>query len=172
MEHAPNAVDIHESNQLGKPPIGKRADRNPERRVIRAVSLAAPNRVLPRIRDLIAGKPVLEGVPVYSDQCRSPFFPNKYTSLVYLIKAPDYRAVALGLRGRQAPCGHPSGSKKVHVFEHAAELVADVVRGFILVLVRLFELVERFTVDVEPEQPVLIVSNSEPGIEDLWGVFR
>lgn len=25
MEHTPNAVDIHESNQLGKPTVGKRA---------------------------------------------------------------------------------------------------------------------------------------------------
>ena len=86
MEHAPNAVDIHESNQLGKSTVGKLADRNPERRVIRAVSLTASNRVLPRIRDLIAGKPVLEGVPMHSDHCRSPFFPNKYTRGVYLIK--------------------------------------------------------------------------------------
>lgn len=108
VEHAPNTVDIHESNQLGKSTVGKRADRNPERRVIRAVSLTASNRVLPRIRNFLAGKPVLEGVPVYSDHCRSPFFPNKYTRLVYLIKAPDYRAVALGLRGRQAPFWHPS----------------------------------------------------------------
>lgn len=92
MEHAPNAVDVHEPNQLGKPAIRKRADRNPERRVIGSVSLAAPNRVLPRIRDFLAGKPVLEGVPVYSDQCRSPFFLNKYTRLVYQIKAPAHRA--------------------------------------------------------------------------------
>lgn len=64
MEHAPYTPSVPEANELGEPSVRQHANRNPNRGVVRSVTLPKPNGVLPGVGHFPLVKAVLQGMLV------------------------------------------------------------------------------------------------------------